>query len=936
VSPNEPEERPGRIGHPGSEALARRPSRPLVVAALALAAGSATTSPGERDGAWSIAAVTGAGALHAARGLPLPHAVALLALAPAGAWRAQAGALDEDRMAACGATGGAAEAPYAGGLRPVDGTTAFGDERWHLTGDAPAFELRPGLVRAGELAAVSAAARGLHPATGPFTDKRSRRPFVLLPRADEVVRLGPAPDRSPASLRAHTSALERLDAVSPPTSLLGRVTGELEAARARGLERIAAAGRGATGLAAHDAEEEADADGDTTELDGAPYGTVPAGSTPVGGTPAGVQLAHAGLLAALLLGASEDVDYEVGEHFTRTGTRHIISLSGFHFSLIAWLLGRPLALWAQTLLWSIGAALIRLVASRSAPFASAGVARSRVSHHVRSAARALTSQSVLLALGALAFLPVAGSAAPAARAAVALALASLADLIGRGAARGRRPDGVTLWSTALLLEVLARPAAPLAVSVQLSYGATLALIVVFRPTLTLLRALLPGGGRIAPVDRRGRRRAALWRVPAERSLGAVLGALAAGVVATLATLPITWARFGEWSPIGVVATALVMPFVTAALAGGYAWLLAPDLAPLALPAWSLELLVQTLAWCDTLPTTPLVLPVVSTDRLVLSVTAALAALVYAGRRPEVDSPTSAARGGTGSVGGAAGSAGGAAAAPPSRLRLLALAAAAALVLAPMRRTADAPRGLELVGCDVGRGRAFLLRAPDLGVWLIDGGSSERAGVARRALLPTLRAWGAQEVGVVLTSSDRAHGSALPWLVERFDVHTWVGAAPESVGVSARRNSERLRVDVDEGAVHVRLAETTCVLTLVRTGGAARALVLRAGLDTLWILGAGPEAAVDELLARGLLTAEGPTGARGAHDPHAVGGQRVLVWPSLGVGRGAGALLDALQPRVVWLTPPVPDGVRAELARRGVVSASLATSGGLLLGLEVPP
>jgi predicted membrane metal-binding protein len=726
----------------------------------------------------------------------------------------------------------------AGALEGPPRPRPFGGERWTLAGGTTPLEVPAGLVRAGDVVAVAATARLLRPATGPDTEPGAAAALAARPRPDELRRLSSRPGAPlwPPPHGEGEAAPPEVDAGAGAAGPLAAVHQALVDARARAIVRLAA-----------------------------------------------TELPHHGLLAALLLDAREDVDPEVGELFTRTGTRHILALSGMHVALVAWLVGRPLARVSQAVLRGgaafaaglamSGLSLLRLAlaprrasalasptltASCAAPSSDGPAERAAaaepgetptpasVSTHATRATpttwatpttratqatltavgraaggavvrtlRFASSAHVLLAVGALAYVPIAGGGAPAARAAVALALASLAAHVapafgrrrpsgrpnGAAPARrfertdaaglvGRRPDAPTLWGAALLLEVMATPNAPLDLGVQLSYAATLALILVARPAFDVLAALLPGGARIAPVDRGGRLRSALWRVPLERLLRWSVAALAVGLVAGLATLPLAWARFGEWSPIGVLATPAVTPLISAVLVLGYTWLVAPGLVPTGLLVALLDTLVASLAWFDRAPGSPLVLPVIPTAWLVFAAVGALGALALAPRL---------ARG----------------------PRLAALALSHASLALPMAAPPGEATALEVVPLDVGDGRAVLLRAPGAGVWLIDAGSRDRPGVARRAVLPTLRAWRTRTLGVVLTAPDAAHGGALPWLTERFHVHTWLGAPPEAVGARTRG---ALQADTRVG-VSVLTLGPDLALELTRSAGPTPSLAL---------------------------------------------------------------------------------------------------------------
>jgi len=403
------------------------------------------------------------------------------------------------------------------------------------------------------------------------------------------------------------------------------------------------------------------------------------------------------MAAALLVGDRSGLTAADRDLFTRAGVRHLLAVSGLHVAILAALLLGPLA------------ALQRALLGRRFRSAPAGLAR-----------------AILL----VAYVPLAGASAPVTRAGIAVALTALAPLSPRG---GRRPDGLSLWSAALLVECLIDPRAASRLSVQLSYLAILGLILGCRPLLAIAGRAL----RIDPIGRGGRPRPAALRVPALLCLRGLGSGLAASMAASLTTLPVLWTRFGEWSPVGMAATPLLLPLLALLLASGWLELLAPGLAG---PVFDLgcRTLTGSLELLDRLPGTPCPLPLRPDWLLLAAVIATLSAL--AGRV-------------------AAG-------------RLAALLWGA--VLLPWT---PAPSGVELAALDVGHGTAVVLRAPGEPCWIFDAGSRDRPGVARGALAPILRRWEASAPAVVLSHAHRDHASALGWLVERYPPRSWSGACP---------------------------------------------------------------------------------------------------------------------------------------------------------------
>lgn len=276
---------------------------------------------------------------------------------------------------------------------------------------------------------------------------------------------------------------------------------------------------------------------------------------------------HGPWLAALVCGDTSRFDGETLDLFTRTGTRHLLAVSGQHVTWIAVFALRPLANF-------LGACLGRLRPAFGARFAD----------------------GLLLALVA-AYVPLAGGESPVRRAALAFALALAAGAWARRERGGRRVDALSLWSAALVGELCVAPRALGEVALVLSYAATLGLIV---GTLPFAR-LFSGPRRFELAERP---LAALAR-RARRGLAFAAGA---SVAAVLATAPVAWTVFGEISVPGAAVTVVAVPVFAALLGTAWLWVLAPAL-PLDVVCVALtKLLCAWLEFADRLPATPLVLP----------------------------------------------------------------------------------------------------------------------------------------------------------------------------------------------------------------------------------------------------------------------------------------------------------------------------------------
>ncbi|MFO1340641.1 MAG: DNA internalization-related competence protein ComEC/Rec2 [Burkholderiaceae bacterium] len=265
----------------------------------------------------------------------------------------------------------------------------------------------------------------------------------------------------------------------------------------------------------------------------------------------GADPAAAGVLAALTVGDQAAIDGPGWALFRQTGVAHLMSISGLHITLFAWLAsGLVGAAWRRSQ---------RLMTAWPTPFAARW-------------------GGVLLAT---AYALVAGWGVPAQRTVAMLALTVGIRQLGL-----RGPP---------LLVCLAAGAAVAAWDpwALLQPGFWLSFVAV-----ALLIASQPGeaaGDEAAPVG---------WR---ERTAAALRGALRQQVVATLALAPLTLLLFQQISLIGFVANLLAVPWVTLvvtplALAG----LLLPPLWALAGAA--LQPLLWVLAWLGSVPWAVWVVP----------------------------------------------------------------------------------------------------------------------------------------------------------------------------------------------------------------------------------------------------------------------------------------------------------------------------------------
>ena len=206
---------------------------------------------------------------------------------------------------------------------------------------------------------------------------------------------------------------------------------------------------------------------------------------------------EAGLLSGVLLGLSHTLPDYLADAFRATGLTHIIVISGFNISLVAQAImlasRRWLHRWAA--LWGSLAAI------------------------------------VLYGLFV-------GPSPPVVRAALMGSLFILGQLLGR------KSHALTSLAASSLLMTLFNPLLLWSVSYQLSFVATLALIVLEPALAEGLQAW--GAARVSPDDAPG------WWRPVRDML------LATGA-AQIATLPVIWYHFSQVSVISLLANVLVLP-----------------------------------------------------------------------------------------------------------------------------------------------------------------------------------------------------------------------------------------------------------------------------------------------------------------------------------------------------------------------------------------
>ncbi|MDF1800494.1 MAG: ComEC/Rec2 family competence protein [Planctomycetota bacterium] len=471
-----------------------------------------------------------------------------------------------------------------------------------------------------------------------------------------------------------------------------------------------------------------------------------------------------GLLEALLFGERDGLERQTTDLFTRTGTRHLLAISGLHVGLLAAFLILPLA---------------RLVARLS-----------------RRPQAELGATAALL----LVFVPLAGASPPVIRAAVVLGL----GLAGRRSGPFGRPvDGLNLWGAALCLEGLLAPERLTSLSLGLSYLATLGLLLGLGPLVRRLSGVcLAGLGRLPGLGLEPWRPA--WSRPRRAVLVAALVratslAVASSLAAVLATLPVAWSVFGEVAPIGILLTPLVLPLLAWILTLAWPFTIALALfggttleRPLAAAgslvlAPAADLLGGLLEVADGLPGSPIALPA---RPAVLVALAVLGSFLVLRSRLGIRTPG------------------------PARSRHLLAAATAfswAILLMPWT---VAPNHVEVVALDVGHGTGVALRLPSGQVWLFDGGTRDRLGLYRQAYAPLLARWDPGRPTVVLSHADLDHWSGLADLIERHPPRAWLGHLPGAL--AERLPNDCATLDLSAGRLELPLEGVTR-LELLRGG-----------------------------------------------------------------------------------------------------------------------
>ena len=433
------------------------------------------------------------------------------------------------------------------------------------------------------------------------------------------------------------------------------------------------------------------------------------------------------LARSLLLGQRRGLPDPVREDFIETGTSHLLAISGLH---VAIMLGAALAL---------GRALF-------------GGAR----------------WALLLALAAVwAYALVSGMSPSVTRAAVMGSVFLLGRALGREGASLPALAAAAAVMTALDPRVLSN------VSFQLSFTAVVGLLLLAPPLeARLSRASERFTGYEGPLAALGR---------------AMASALAAGIAATLGTLPLVALVFERVSYLGVPVTLLALPALPLALAAsGIAALAGAVWTPLGVAAgwvaWApLSYLLAVVGGAARLPGGLLELGGV-TPAMVWGYYALLAGAAYGLRRwhdADAEPPTPGPR----------------TPFPGGRLRWAALAMLLACAVV-WTAAVTAPDGrLSVTFLDVGQGDAIFIQTPSGVQLLVDGGPDP--DVLQRELGSVMPFWDRSLDAVILTHPDADHLNGLVSVLERYDVALVAETGVESP--SAQYASWRRLVAVEPDA-----------------------------------------------------------------------------------------------------------------------------------------
>jgi competence protein ComEC len=251
------------------------------------------------------------------------------------------------------------------------------------------------------------------------------------------------------------------------------------------------------------------------------------------------------LASALLLGRREAVDPEVNDAFARTGTTHLLAISGLHLQVLAVFLG---------------ACVRGLGAGRKGTYA-------------------------VVALGTMTYALLVGLAPSVVRSA-AMTVGACA-----GGWRDRCAGPANLLAGAVLATLLHNPSDLFDVGCQLSFLAVAALV------WCVPRVLDWDAPVLLPLDALERRLQPWWRRASRMGLAGLRAGVIGSAVVWMAAWPLVALRFHLVSPVGILINIPLIPLTSLALLlSGLTLLLSATWAPLGAPfAWACG---QCLGWTE--------------------------------------------------------------------------------------------------------------------------------------------------------------------------------------------------------------------------------------------------------------------------------------------------------------------------------------------------
>lgn len=241
------------------------------------------------------------------------------------------------------------------------------------------------------------------------------------------------------------------------------------------------------------------------------------------------------LAAALLLGRREGVDPDVNDAFARTGTTHLLAISGLHMQVLALAFG----------------GVLRLVGvRRRTTFAAVGIA-------------------TLVYTVLVGFMP---SVVRSAAMTITYCLAGITD-------RPRRAANTLAFAALITLGL--NPTHLFDVGCQLSFLAVAVIVWGSGPVWTILKMARSSD----PLDALERKFEPTWKTFARHSAAVMLHGIAVSFLVWLAALPLTSLRFHIVSPISILLNVPLIPITSLALlASGTSLVMAAVWGPLGMPA----------------------------------------------------------------------------------------------------------------------------------------------------------------------------------------------------------------------------------------------------------------------------------------------------------------------------------------------------------------